>query len=79
MEEKNWELWKRKGYCPCLLGEGNFTQCNKGVVKNVSTNYCNSKNFESCSEFAKNYGGLKKPFEWLQMKAVESIRKEDEK
>ena len=74
MEEKEWEAWRQKGYCPCLLGEGNFTQCNKNITKNIFMSYCNSRNFDSCSEFAKNHGGLKKPFEWLQIKAMESIK-----
>lgn len=72
--------WK-KPYCPCLKGSEvkldgetvseSYDQCTVPIVKGMFDQYCNTANFVNCIHFAKNYGLLKQPIEWLLKEAVE--------
>jgi len=61
-----------------LKGEAGHAQCTAQIVRAVYQKFCSTPNYTNCPHFAKLYGGLKSPFEWLQMDAVEKSKLTEE-
>ena len=70
-------MWN-KPYCPCMKGEENYTQCTALIVKGMYIQLCSTNQYSNCQHFAKMYGGLKTPIEWLQIDAVEKYKMNEE-
>lgn len=50
--------------CPCML------DCGTIITRNFFDRICNSAGYTNCHHFARRFGELQTPFEWLQKFAV---------
>jgi len=71
-------IWSKK-YCPCLMGEGGYVQCKEQVTQDYISRLCNTAGYANCFHYCKKFGLLKKPFEWIQVLAVEKSKTEEDK